>query len=182
MRTNVSRAVSYAALTGLLSLGVVFAQNTPSSADKKFMTEAAQGGLAEVQLGQLATQKATNPDVKAFGQRMVDDHTKANDQLKSIASQQNVTLPSSMNAKDQALYDRLSGMNGAEFDKTYIQHMVTDHKKDIAEFQKEANSGKDSAVKQFASSTVPTLQEHLKLAEQAQSKVGSSMSTADRKK
>lgn len=182
MQLKLSRAVSCAALTGLLSLGVVFAQNTPSSADKKFMTDAAQGGLAEVQLGQLATQKATNPDVKAFGQRMVDDHTKANDQLKSIASQQNVTLPSSMDAKDQALYDRLSGMSGSEFDKVYMQHMVMDHKKDIAEFRKEANGGKDSAIKQFASSTLPTLEEHLKMAQDAHAKVGSAMSTADRKK
>jgi putative membrane protein len=154
----------------LLSLGVA-AQSSSNSAqlsssDKMFMNKAAQGGMAEVQLGQLATQNGQSDDVKKFGQRMVDDHSKANDQLKSLASQKGVTLPTDLNAKDKALKDRLSKLSGAQFDRAYIQAMVKDHKEDIAEFQKEANGGKDSDVKNWASQTLPTLQDHLKMAEQ----------------
>jgi putative membrane protein len=137
-----------------------------SSADKTFVTKAAQGGMAEVQLGQLATEKAQSDDVKKFGQRMVDDHSKANDQLKSIASQKGVTLPTDLSAKDKAEKDRLSKLSGEQFDKAYMKAMVKDHKTDVAEFQKEANSGKDSDVKNFASQTLPTLQDHLKMAQQ----------------
>jgi putative membrane protein len=138
-----------------------------AAADKTFVTKAAQGGLAEVQLGQLATQKGQSDDVKKFGQRMVDDHTKANDQLKSIAQQKGVQIPSDLDSKDKALKDKLSGLSGAEFDRMYMQHMVQDHKKDVAEFQKEASNGKDPDVKNFASQTLPTLKEHLQMAQQS---------------
>lgn len=130
----------------VLSLGaVVFAQesaNRLSNPDSTFATKAAQGGMAEMQLGQLATQNASNADVKTFGQHMVDDHTKANDQLKQIAAQKGMTLPTSMDGKDQATYDRLSKMHGAEFDRAYMNDMVKDHQTDIAEFNREANHGR----------------------------------------
>jgi len=137
-----------------------------STADRQFVTKAAQGGMAEVELGQLATQKAQSEQVKQFGQRMVDDHTKANDQLKQVASRENITLPTGLDAKDQALKDHLEKLSGAQFDKVYMQHMVTDHKKDIAAFQKEATSGQNEQVKQFAQQTLPTLQSHLQQAQQ----------------
>ena len=137
-----------------------------SAADKTFAMKAAQGGMAEVELGQLATQNAQSDDVKQFGQRMVDDHTKANDQLKQVAEQKGITLPTDLSAKDKAEKDRLSKLKGAQFDKAYMQHMVMDHKTDIAEFQKESTSGKDSDLKNFASQTLPTLQDHLKQAQQ----------------
>jgi putative membrane protein len=135
-----------------------------SSADKTFINKAAEGGLAEVQLGQLAKDKAQDQKVKDFGQRMVDDHTKANDQLKSLAKQKGVTLPTDMSAKDKTEQDRLSKLSGAQFDKAYMKYMVQDHTQDVSEFQKEARSAKDSDVKSFASSTLPTLQDHLKMA------------------
>ena len=135
------------------------------------MTKAAQGGMAEVELGKLAQSHASNDAVKNFGKRMVDDHSKANDQLKSIAAKENVTLPTTLDAKDQATMDRLAKLNGAQFDRAYINDMVRDHRTDIAEFQREADHGSDPAVKQFASSTLPTLQEHLRLAEDAQKQV-----------
>jgi putative membrane protein len=134
--------------------------------DHTFMVKAAQGGMAEVQLGQLAQQNGQSQQVKDFGKRMVDDHTKANDQLKQVASQKGVTLPDSPDAKDKAEYDRLSKLKGDAFDKAYSKMMVTDHKKDVAEFQKEANSGMDPDLKSFAGQTLPTLQDHLKMAEQ----------------
>lgn len=153
-------------------------------ADRKFIENAAEGGLAEVQLGQLAAQKAQSPEVKQFGQKMVDDHSKANDQLKQIASSKGVDLPTDLKSADKREHDRLSKLNGADFDREYMKHMVSDHKKDVSEFEKEAKSGKDADVKSFASSTLPTLQQHLQLAQQADAAVrtagrsGSTMPTS----
>lgn len=147
-------------------------QKMMSSADTAFAMKAAQGGMAEVKLGQLAVEKATNPDVKAFAQRMVDDHTKANDNLKSVAAAENMTLPSDVNVKDQAEYNKLSQLSGTAFDKAYVNDMIKDHEMDIKDFQKEASKGKDRQLKAFASSTLPTLQSHLDSIKSIQSKVG----------
>jgi len=147
-----------------------------SAADKQFAMKAAQGGMAEVELGKLAADKGKSDDVKQFGQHMVDDHSKANDQLKSVAQQKNITLPTDLSAKDKALKNKLSGMSGDQFDKAYMAAMVKDHKTDIAEFQKEANSGKDSDIKNFASQTLPTLKDHLKMAQDANAKVSGTSS------
>lgn len=146
------------------------------SADTHFAMKAAQGGMAEVKMGQLAADKASSPDVKAFGQQMVDDHTKANDQLKSIAQEQGITLPTDVNQKQQAMYDRLSKLSGADFDKQYVKGMVMDHEEDVKDFRKEANSGKDEKIKSFASQTLPTLQQHLDKIKGIQSKMGSGSS------
>ena len=134
--------------------------------DKMFMTKAAEGGMAEVKLGELAQQNGQSQAVKDFGKRMVDDHSKANDQLKEVASKKGVTLPTSPSSHDQAEYNRLSKLQGDSFDKAYSKMMVSDHKKDIGEFKREAGSGSDPDVKSFASQTLPTLQEHLQMAEQ----------------
>lgn len=167
---------------GLLSLGsmAVMAQNggnadrmNNGSPDQSFMMKAAQGGMAEVELGNVAQSNAQSDAVKQFGKRMVDDHSKANDELKTIAGQKNITLPTSLDAKDQAAKDRLSGMHGADFDRAYMTDMVKDHKEDIAAFQKEARSGKDPDVKAWAEKTLPTLHEHLRLAEKTESEVKS---------
>jgi putative membrane protein len=139
--------------------------NRLMTADSDFVRKAAQGGMAEVELGRLATSKASNEKVKQFGQRMVDDHSKANNELKEVASRKGVTLPTSLDAKDQSTKDKLSKLSGAEFDKAYMEDMVKDHKTDVSEFRKESNSGSDPDVKSFASKTLPTLEEHLKLAE-----------------
>jgi len=139
--------------------------NEVSSSDRKFMEKAAQGGMAEVQLGKLATEKASAPEVKQFGQRMVDDHSKANDQLKQLASQKGVTLPTTLDKSAQKEHDRLSKLSGAEFDREYMKHMVSDHKKDVSEFKSEASKAKDADLKQWAQTTLPVLEEHLKLAQ-----------------
>ena len=139
-----------------------------ASSDRKFMEKAAQGGMAEVKLGQLATQKAGSDQVKQFGQRMVDDHSKANDQLKQLASSKGVKLPTELDKSTQREYDKLSKLSGADFDREYMKHMVSDHKKDVSDFKSEANKAKDADVKQFASSTLPTLEEHLNLAQSAE--------------
>jgi len=137
-----------------------------SASDRQFLNKAAQGGKAEVELGQLAQQKASSDDVKKFGERMVTDHSKANDQLQQLASQKGITLPDKLNAKDQATKARLEKLSGKQFDQAYMRDMVKDHTKDVNEFQREANSAKDPDVKSFAQSTLPTLQDHLKEAKQ----------------
>jgi putative membrane protein len=142
------------------------------SSDQRFAEKAAQGGMAEVQLGQLAAQKASSPEVKAFGQQMVDDHSKANDELKSVAAKENMTLPNTLDSKDQGLYKKLQNLSGTEFDKTYVKAMVKDHEEDVKEFQKEADKGKDAQIKNFASQTLPTLQQHLSKIQAIQSSMG----------
>jgi putative membrane protein len=132
--------------------------------DKKFVKEAALGGMAEVELGKLATQKAASEAVKQFGQKMVDDHTKANDQLKEVASKENITIPDSLDSKHQSRIEKLSKLSGPEFDKAYIKDQVKDHKEDVSEFKNEANAGSDPNVKQFASNTLPILEQHLTMA------------------
>jgi len=141
-------------------------KTTLSSADEKFVKEAAEGGQAEVELGRLAAMKASNPEVKQFGQRMVDDHSKANMQLLDIARRKNLTVPAETGGKHKSEHDRLSKLSGAEFDRAYVRLMVDDHKKDVADFKKEASSGKDPDVRGFASETLPTLQQHLTMVEQ----------------
>ena len=133
--------------------------------DSTFVKKAAQGGLAEVELGQLAAQKASSEEVKKFGQRMVDDHTKANEQLKQVAAEKNIEIPRQLDAKDKATKARLEKLSGEQFDKAYMKDMVKDHQKDVPEFQRESSMGKDPAVKNFAQQTLPTLKEHLKEAE-----------------
>ena len=147
------------------------------SPDANFAIKAAQGGMAEVKLGQLATEKASDPDVKAFGQQMVDDHTKANDKLKEVAKGENITLPTDLDRKHKATYDKLSKLSGADFDRAYVKDMVKDHEEDVKEFQKEANKGKNDKIKGFASETLPVLQSHLDKIKTIQGKLGGSTST-----
>lgn len=145
-------------------------------ADRQFIKKAAEGGLAEVQLGQLATEKADSQDVKQFGQRMVDDHTKANDQLKQVASQKGVTVPYKLSPKDAATKARLEKLSGKAFDRAYMRDMVMDHTKDVSEFRMESKNAKDPDVKNFASQTLPTLQDHLKEAKSIAPKTGAKTS------
>jgi len=150
------------------------------TSDKKFAMDAAVGGMAEVELGKLATQKATNPDVKQFGQRMVDDHGKANDELKTVASKESIDLPTSLDSKHQATVDRLSKLSGAYFDKAYVREMVKDHDMDVKEFQKEAQNGQNTSVRDFASKTLPTLEEHQKMIHDIDKNKMSTKGTSDR--
>jgi putative membrane protein len=147
--------------------------------DKKFVKTAMQGSMVEIKLGQLASQNGGSEEVKQFGQRMVEDHTKLSEQMKPIASQLGVTPPDDEGAMHKALAKKLQGKTGAEFDKEYMQAMVKDHEKDLSEFQKEASSGKSQAVKDAASQGAPIIQEHLKMAQQISQKVsGSGASTS----
>ena len=161
-----------------MSAAPAFARARPAKAkagsDTTFVKKAAEGGLAEVQLGDLAKQKASSDQVKQFADRMVTDHGKANDELKTLAQSKNISLPSSLSAKDQALKDRLSKLSGEQFDRVYMHAMVKDHTKDVNEFRRESQGAKDPDVKAFAAKTLPTLEDHLKLAQQDSKAVATS--------
>lgn len=143
-----------------------------SSADKAFVTQAAEGGMAEVQLGKIAAEKANNPDVKRFGQKMVDDHTDLNKQMKPVASAIGITPPAQLSPKDQALKKKLETLSGPAFDKAYMKAIVKDHTKDLAEFQKEASRGQSSAVKADAQQGGLVIKQHLQLAKKIAGEVG----------
>jgi putative membrane protein len=133
--------------------------------DQDFVTKAGQGGLAEVQMGQLAATKGVAEDVKTFGQRMVSDHSKANEELKAIAMRVGATVPSDISSDQRDAMDKLQKESGADFDKSYGKAMVDDHKEDVDLFKKEASSGQNADLKAFAQKTLPTLEEHLRMAQ-----------------
>ena len=118
----------------------------------------------EVAAGKLAAQRGLDPAVKAFGQKMVDEHSAANDSLKSLAGSKQLVLPDSVSEDQHTALGKLEGLNGTEFDKAYAKMMVKDHVDDISAFEKEASKGKDPDVKAFAEQTLPTLRHHLMLA------------------
>jgi putative membrane protein len=140
--------------------------------DSSFAMAAAEGGLAEVELGRLAKDHAASADVKKFAERMVDDHGKANDELAKILTEKGITASTELKGKEKSTYDKLAKLNGAAFDRAYMSAMVSDHEKDVKEFEKESTGGKDPDLKAFATKTLPTLQDHLKMAKETQSKVG----------
>ena len=142
------------------------------TADATFAKKAAAGGMAEVKLGQLAQEKASSEKVKAFGKRMETDHTKVGDELMQIAARHNMALPTGVDPKDQAAYDRLSKLSGSQFDRAYMRAMVTDHEEDVTEFKREASAGKNPDLKSFASETLPTLEDHLKQSREVAKAVG----------
>ncbi|MBA3659851.1 MAG: DUF4142 domain-containing protein [Gemmatimonadales bacterium] len=129
-------------------------------ADSMFLQEAAMGGKMEVQLGKLAAEKASNPQVKQFGSQMVRDHGKANMKLKAVARQGGMTPPDTLPAEKQQDVDKLSSMSGKDFDTAYIGMMVKAHNEDVQKFTDESHSAKSTAVRQFASQTLPTLKRH----------------------
>ncbi len=149
-------------------------QGQLSSRDFKFVKAAAEGGQMEVTLGQLAVQNAQDPAVREFGTKMVQDHQAANQQLAQIITQKGATVSDVPGMMDERTTKKLQELKGSEFDRAYMKHMVSDHKAVIKEFQKEADSGDDADVKGFASKTLPTLQEHLRLAQDTQAKLNTS--------
>jgi putative membrane protein len=126
-----------------------------------FAVNAANGGMMEVELGKIAVSNASSPRVKAFGEMMVKDHTEANNNLKAIASSLNIALPDSVGNDMKKDIDQIKMKKGKAFDKAYVDMMVDDHKKDIAEFRKCADDCSDSTVKSFAANTLPVLEKHL---------------------
>jgi putative membrane protein len=162
-------------------LSPAFAQSTAnqgtksgalSNQDQKFVMDAAQGGMMEVEAGRIAAQKAASADVKAFGQRMVTDHSQANTKLMQVATDKGLTVPKELKADHRQHVDQLSRLSGAELDRMYLSHMVKDHEKDVANFEKQSKSGTDPAVRSFAAQTLPTLREHLRMVRELATKHG----------
>jgi putative membrane protein len=156
----------------LLTSASAFAQSPAVAAgkanpDSGFVIEAAKGGMAEVELGKLGAEKAGSEHVKKFAQKMVDDHGKANDELKTLARNKNITLPTAVDGNQKGLHDRLAKMSGDAFDRAYMKAMLDGHLKTVSAFRKESRSGKDLDVKAWASKTLPMLEDHLKQAQEA---------------
>ena len=122
--------------------------------------------MAEVQLGQLTLQKSSNDQVKQFAQRMIDDHTKLNEQMKPVAQQLGVTAPDQVSKKDRKTMAKLQALSGSAYDQAYIKDMVKDHKQDLSEFQMEASSGQDQTVKDAATQGSKVIAQHLQMAQQ----------------
>lgn len=142
-----------------------------SESDYRFVVKAARGGMEEVQLGQLAEQKAANPTVREFGHRMVTDHSKANEGLQQIASQKGASLPPTLSRTGRSTMEDLQQLSGYEFDKKYSKDMVKDHKDDIHEFERAAKDVTDPQLRAWVQQTLPILQEHLQMAEQMEASV-----------
>jgi putative membrane protein len=133
--------------------------------DTEFAVEAADGGMLEVQLGQLALTKGTSAQVKEFAQMMVTDHGKANEELKTLAQQKNISIPSALSDDKQKKYDDIAEKSGVDFDKAYCEFMVKDHKDDVDKFKEASEDAKDADVKSWAAGKVPVLEHHLSMAE-----------------
>jgi putative membrane protein len=146
---------------------------TKKEDDADFAVEAADGGMLEVQLAQLAIANAASKQIKDFAQSMVKEHSKANEELKSLATQKNITLPGTLSDDSKKKYDELAEKRGTEFDAAYCDFMVKDHKDDIDKFKKEADDGNDADIKSWASEKLPTLQHHLSLAESMEDAIDS---------
>ncbi|MEW6161293.1 MAG: DUF4142 domain-containing protein [Verrucomicrobiota bacterium] len=149
------------------------------NADEKFIKEAAKGGMKEVQMGQLGVDKAQNPQVKEFAQRLVQDHSKANQELKQIAQKKGIELPSETEHKDKDHEAKWSDKSGAEFDNAFVKHMIKDHKKDIQKFEKAAAECEDQELKAFAQKTLPTLRQHLQTAQNLAGTLGVDVASLD---
>jgi putative membrane protein len=148
-----------------IALALAGSANAKGTIDQDFVTNAAQGGLAEVELGKIAEDRASAADVKKFGQQMVDDHGKANDELKTIAAKAGAAVPASPSSSQKEMANSLKQKSGVDFDNAYAKAMVKDHHEAIALFKTEAASGKDPDLKAFAQKTLPTLETHLKMAD-----------------
>jgi len=146
--------------------------------DKDFLVEAATGGMMEVELGRLAVAKGTSEAVKQFGQRMIDDHSKANSELTQLAQTKSIALPTELSAKQRADVTKMSKLSGAAFDKAYSKDMLSDHIKDVAAFERASTSASDPDVKEFAAKTLPILKEHLEMAKALNGTKSSGVKTA----
>jgi putative membrane protein len=175
---NLSALFEPALLLALCAAPVAYSQKPAlalSHSDSAFMKDAAEGGMDEVKLGQLAAMNSMSDRARTFGQKMVNDHTKLGNELQALAARKNVPVPADISVRQKASYKLLSEKHGPDFDKAYISSMVQDHEDDIAAFQKEADSGADDDVRAFAAKALPMLQEHLRLAQDIARELGVSV-------
>lgn len=142
------------------------------STDRTFVDEATQANLSEIQAARLALQKSSNPLVQALAQRMLDDHTSANNQLKSLAQQNGWQLPNQPSAEQQRAYQELSSKTGSAFDSAYLNEATKDHRQVISQFEAQAQHGTNAALRNYANQTLPALRSHLTIAQRALQSIG----------
>jgi len=155
----------------LAALAVSFpalAADTKNTMNDRFVDKLARDGQSEVEVGQLAQQKASSPAVKSFAQRLVSDHEKANQQLMSIAGKEGIAVPSTDKPENDPMRTKLEGLQGAEFDRAFVEAQIADHKKDIQYLEREEKEVKDPALASFIRQTLPVMESHLKMAEELQ--------------
>jgi putative membrane protein len=174
--THVLGRSIFAALALVLSFGAYAADKKSDSGkvskgDRSFIMDAANDSLAEIELGKIAQQNASNAEVKKFAQRMVDDHTKASQELEPIATKLGVTPPTEVKGKHARMVKDLSKKTGAKFDKDYVNDMVKDHEKAVKLFENKSQKADSEELRQFAAKQLPTLQEHLKMARDLKAQV-----------
>ena len=145
--------------------------NNTLTQEESFWTVAADGAMAEVEMGKLASQKSQNPEVKKFAQMMVAEHTKANSELKSIAAKQKITLPTEIGPRHRSTLDELNRISGADFDNEYVQAMVDAHEADVQLFEAQAEDNTDQQAQAFAAKTLPVLRKHLEAIKAIQAKM-----------
>jgi len=153
--------IALMALGFLLAVPCANAQTAISMADTNFIMAAAQGGMTEVKLGELASTSGTREDVKEFGQMMVKDHTAINDDLKTLAAQKGVVLPSTLDAEHQGMVDKMAALTGSEFDDAYINGMIQAHQMDDKAFNAESTATQDVDIKYFLGISIPVVETHL---------------------
>ncbi len=132
----------------------------------KFLSQTARDGRAEVDLSQIAAEKAASPEVKQFAQRMIQDHAKMNQDVQDLAARKNIQLPTDLTAQQQAEHQKLETLSGKKFDQEFMRYNVQDHRKDVADFKRQAQQGSDPDIKQLASQSLPALESHLRMAQQ----------------
>lgn len=167
---NAANTVGSAANTVANSISNAASAVTGSS-DTSFVNDVAVGGMAEVEMGKLASTKATDPEVKKFGQMMVTDHSKANDEFKALAAKKGWKLPTELDSSHKSMLDELKGESGANFDKEYVEEMVDDHEADVKAFEDKAKNAADPDLKAFAEKTLPVLRKHLEAIKAIQAKM-----------
>jgi putative membrane protein len=169
--SNANASNSYSTTNSIANTVSNAVDKVTGNTDEDFMKAAAIGGMSEVEMGKLAASKATNPEIKKFGQMMVTDHTKANNDLKALAAKKKIEIPAEPDSSHKSTMTDLQGRSGADFDKAYVDEMVDDHEKDVKEFQNKADSAADPDVKAFATKTLPVLQKHLDAIKAIQAKM-----------
>jgi putative membrane protein len=168
--------------TGALVLGLAIAgphAATAAPSDEGFVREAASSGKIEVELGRYASRHAADPQVVKFGERMVTDHGRVNAELQRIAERESIVMPTDVAVAEDPLVKKLTALKGADFDRAYMKAMVEDHEEDVAKFREMSQSAATPAVKTFAQKTLPTLEEHLKMAKEIAARVEGHASAAD---
>jgi putative membrane protein len=165
---------------GVASLVSAGQEPAARSGDREFINDAGSANLMEVEGGKLAASHASNERVKAFGKRMVTDHSKAYDALKQLAQRKNIPVPAEMTDKHRQTVGALSSVKGKEFDRVYMQMMVTDHEEDVEKFRKESREAEDPDVRAYAAKTLPTLESHLDMAREVYASVGGGPARAGR--